>query len=261
MNNKEDALTKIRALGFTQDEAKVYFELIREPSSHLQLSHATGVNRTKVYRIIEELEKRSLVARRTDDRGMFLMATDPANLEIDLITKQKDLERQQEIVKQLVPSLDMLRNKSDSVFVIRTYEGYEGLKQMCWHELKAEGEVLALGNGTIEQNVGDVRWADKHRDRQIASQYKTREIINFDYTFGELPKLASDKLIDNGLYQSRKLSPSIVAFDGQTVIYNDTVAVYHWKHDVKVGLEVISPTYAVMMRQIFAHYWEKASSL
>lgn len=261
MNKKEGILAKIRELDFTADEAKVYFELLRGPNTHLQLSHATGVNRTKVYRIIETLEKRSLVARRTDDRGTFLVATDPATLEVSLVTKQKTLEKQYEVVKQLIPTLNLLQNKSNDALVVRTYEGYAGLKQMCWHELKTKGDVLTLGNGTVEQNSGDVRWAAKHRNRQLALGYKTREILNYDYTTGELPELASEKLINSKLYEYRKLSPDIVRFDGQTVIYNDTVAIYHWKHDEKVGIEIISPTYANMMRQIFTHYWEIASPL
>jgi DNA-binding IscR family transcriptional regulator len=258
MNSRNDIISKFQELDFTIEEAKVYIELLQGPSSHLQLSNATGVNRTKVYRIIQELEQRSLVARHTDDRGTFLIASDPSALEVLLVTKQQKLNNQREIVTQLVPSLSLLQTKGKNAFVVRHYEGYAGLKQMCWHELKTKGDSLSLGNGTIEQLVGDARWANNHRNRQIATGYASRELINRPYSTDDLPELASQKLIESSLYSFRMISPDIIAFDSQTIIYNDTVSIYHWKHDQKLGIEIISPTYALMMRQIFEHYWNLA---
>lgn len=255
MNNKATILERLKDLDFTQDEAKIYLELLQTPSTHLQLSHATGVNRTKVYRIIEALEARSIVARRTDDRGTFLTAADPAALEVSLANKQQKLSKQRDILSQLVPTLNGLASKSDSAFIVRNYDGAAGLKQMCWHELKSRGETLALGNGTIEQQVGDDRWAAHFRKRQMEVDYRLREIINYGYTKEDLPELASKALLESKRYSMRKLPADIVAFDSQIVIYNDTVAIYHWKHDQKVGIEIINPGFSKTMRQIFEYYW------
>ncbi|MGH7196305.1 MAG: TrmB family transcriptional regulator [Candidatus Saccharimonadales bacterium] len=248
-------IQQLQSLGLEPDEVKIYLELLSEPSTHLQLSRSTGINRTKVYRVVEELEKQSLVTRRTDDRGTFLVASDPATLEVSLVTKEEELKRQHELLHSLIPTLSHLQNKDSRAFVVRTYEGRAGLKQMCWHELKAKGEVVALGNGTIEQITSDERWALKHREYQIAAGYKTRDLVNFDYTKNELPELASKQLLASGLYSYRILPKEILTFDNQTIVYNDTVAIYHWKHDQRVGVEIISHTYAQMMRQVFEYYW------
>jgi len=253
-------MAQFEDLDFTSEETKIYLELLRAPSSHLQLSHATGINRTKVYRIIEELERRSVVARRTDDRGTFLTAADPSALEVAIATKQQKIHKQNEVINQLIPTLNAMRTQDKSAFVIRHYEGEAGLKQMCWHELKTEGELLSFGNGTIEQLIGDERWANNHRARQIEQAYPTRELVNFGYTSEVLPELTSDALLSSDLYKMRKLSPDVIEFDNQTVIYNDTVAIYHWKHDQKIGIEIISSTYAQMMKGIFEQYWSLATS-
>lgn len=258
-NNQNDIVAMLRALRLSSDEAKMYMELLRGPSTHLQLSRATGINRTKVYRLAEQLERRSLIARRTDDRGSFLVASDPSALEVKLISQEEELKRQREALKKLVPLLTQMHDKDPRAFVVRTYEGQAGLKQMCWHELETEGELLALGNGTVEQLVGDDSWADKQRDRQIARGYKARELINWEYTPETLPDLTSQKISKAEIYSHRVLSPNIITFDNQTTIYNDTVAIYHWKYEQKVGIEIISPTYAQMMRQIFEYYWVLAS--
>jgi DNA-binding MarR family transcriptional regulator len=255
MNNNMDIMAQFEDLDFTVDETKIYLELLRAPSSHLHLSRATGINRTKVYRIIESLEQRSIVSRRTDDRGTFLTAADPTALEVAIATNQQKLIKQQHVINRLIPTLSAMQSKDRSAFALRHYEGVAGLKQMCWHELKAEGELLSLGNGTIEQLIDDDRWAANHRIRQIECKYTTRELINYDYTTDELPELASATLLASELYGMRKLPYDLINFDNQTIIYNDTVSIYHWKHDQKVGLEIISPTYAQMMRQVFEQYW------
>jgi hypothetical protein len=41
----------------------------------------------------------------------------------------------------------------------------------------------------------------------------------------------------------------------QIAIYNDTVSVYHWRDDQKVGSETINKAYADTMRQMFESYW------
>src|SRR6266403_1296888 len=138
LNNKSNLLAKLNKLNLSIPESKIYLELLKEPSTHLRLSHATGINRTKVYRIASELEKRSLIARRTDDRGTFLVATDPATLEVELISQEEQLKQKRAVLNQLLPALNTFRTKEHSGFVIRTYEGQAGLKQMCWHELKTK---------------------------------------------------------------------------------------------------------------------------
>lgn len=258
LNNKEVILRQLRKLDLSSHEAVLYFELLRGPSTHLKLSRITGINRTKVYRLITQLEQRSLVARRTDDRGTFLVVTDPSTLEVNLIEKETNLHKQRAIFSELIPNLGALQAPGGKDFIVNTYEGYSGLKQMCWHELKGTGDTYSLGNGTIEEISGDPAWAKQHRERQIARGYRSLDLINYNYTTETLPDLASQRLIESKLYDYRVLSPDILTFDSQTVIYDDTVAIYHWKHDEKVGVEIISKSYANMMRGVFKFYWNLA---
>lgn len=258
MNSKDDLLEQLSQLGLNPEESRVYLELLQGPRTHLQVSKETGVNRTKVYRIVEDLQQRSLVGRRVDDRGTFLVATDPSALEVSLISEEERLKQQRKTLSSLLPTLTKLQGKDMHDFAVRTYDGTAGLKQMCWHELKAKSELLALGNGTIEQIASDEKWAMKHRQRQIEAGYITRELVNYDYLTSDLPELASRQLIESKLYRMRVLAPSVLSIDNQTTIYNDTVAIYHWKQEKKVGIEIISATYAQMMRQMFEHYWNVA---
>jgi sugar-specific transcriptional regulator TrmB len=126
-NNNDSLLELLHQLNLEYDEAVIYLELLRGENTHLRLSKITGINRTKVYRIIDNLEMRSLVARHTDDRGTFLIATDPTTLEIALVTQEEKLKQQRAIFTQVLPQLETLKTNYKSAFIVRTYEGTEGL--------------------------------------------------------------------------------------------------------------------------------------
>lgn len=256
MNNKDTIIEQLRILGLGRDEAKLYLELLRGPSTHLKLAHATGINRTKVYRLADDLEKRSLITKRTDDRGTFLVAADPATLEIAIVNQEEKLKTQRSAFDALLPVLTPIKQGDRSSFIVQTYYGVEGFKQMLWHELKAQKEVLIFGSGSIEELVNDRRWAEKHRAMTLQAGYIVREILNpggKNEDFTEITEFMEKA------YNKRLIPSDIVELAHQIVIYNDTVAVYHWREEQKVGIEIINKDYAAMQRQIFEHYWRMAA--
>ncbi len=83
---RKDADVKrgLKTLGLSSDEVEIYLALMHAPSAPLSLSKFTGIKRTKVYAVLAQLEKRSLVVRQTDDKGTFYAVTEPNNLGIQL---------------------------------------------------------------------------------------------------------------------------------------------------------------------------------
>lgn len=249
---------QLQQLGLSKDESLIFLELLKAPATHLSLSHITGINRTKVYRIVQDLEQRSLVTKRVDDRGSFLVACDPSALEIKLLEQEQQVMEQRAVLQQLVPTLQSLQSSFEQAFVVQNYDGVEGLKQMCWHELKTEGELLLFGTAALEDIIPNRYWSEKHRALNVEAGYRIREIANEDYmhetTFTDNTEFMKK-------YACRILPKSIVNFENQTAIYNDTVAVYHWRNDQKSGVEIINKAYADSMRQMFRHFWNIASKV
>jgi hypothetical protein len=262
MLNRADITARLQTIGLSNDEAKIYLELLKKPHNHLQLSRVTGIDRAKIYRMVERLEKRSLITRYVDDLGTFLMAADPSTLEVELLNEEQKLAARQEAYRGLLPDLQALQAMTApglSPFQLRTYEGQSGFKQMCWHELKTVGEIITFGHGNIETLVDDSRWATKHRLLQVEARYHTRDIVNEDKV--NRSKLANEKLYDAGLYSAAAIPAEILRFDDQTVVYNDTVSIYHWQEGHRVGVEIVSATYAAMARQMFELYWKIAKKI
>lgn len=255
MSNKGTIVQQLKLLNLTQDEAKIYLELLKEPATHLKLARATGINRSKVYRIVEDLEKRSLVGVRSDDRGTFIMAADPATLEVQLIAQEEKIKAQREAFQSLLPMLHQVKNKDTSSFIIHTYEGEEGFKQMVWHELKTKGENLLLGCGSLNELFSSSRWIQQHKQRMIDAGYTIRELINP----GEENKTFSIKRMVTEHYKYRIIPQDILLLENQIATYNDTVSIYHWRNQQKIGIEIINADYAKMARQVFERYWSIAT--
>jgi sugar-specific transcriptional regulator TrmB len=252
MRNKDTIIAQLQTLQLSADEALLYVELLRAPATHLGLSHTTGINRSKVYRLIETLEKRSLVTRRSDDRGMFLVATNPANLEIGIVTAEEALQRQRAAFHAILPDLSDLQTHDSSIFVTHTYEGEDGFKQMLWHELKAKDEVLVFGVGTYEELVNNHRWVEKYRAAIVEAGYINKQLRN-----GAAEQFTNNTTYTDHHLVSRRLSPAIAHIDDSMIaIYNDTVAFYHWQQSQKAGTEIVNRSYATMMRQLFYYFWD-----
>lgn len=260
LNNKDTIVKYLRNLDLTAEEAVLYLELLDNgPQSHLGVSRKTDINRTKIYRIADDLEKRGLLTIQTDDKGTLLAATDPTNLEVGIVTREEHAKNQRAILKTLLPTLQDLRSDtlpSPDDFVVKTYEGVEGFKQMLWNELKAKPEVLIFGSGTIEDLVISKRWSEKHRERSVEAGYKVREIVNHGKKPTDFTK--NQEFMDS-VFKQRHIAEDVLNLEHQVIIYNDTVATYYWRGDQKVGYEVVNRANTNMMRQIFEHYWQLAS--
>jgi sugar-specific transcriptional regulator TrmB len=261
LNNKNNILLQLRHLGLAGEEAKIYLALLEKPMSHLELARNTGVNRTKVYRLADNLIARSLITYEQGDEGRFLAAADPSNLEVALVTEEENLKAKRQLLKTALPFLQQAYRRNTAsqpnAFTVNTYEGVAGFKQMLWNELQTKDELLAFGNGTLQDLVGSSRWAEKQRAMVVSKDYKIRELLNP----GTKPAgfTANQDFLKH--ISERFISPHVLPLDQQICIYNDTVNTYHWRDGKKVGYEVISQSHANMMRQIFEHYWALASKI
>lgn len=256
MTDSNLLLEKLEALGLSPDEATIYVKLLKDgTSTHLRLNRETGITRSKVYRLVESLEQQGLVSRYVDDTGRFIAPSEPENLAIKLATQEAQLKERRDVLKTVVPQLARLTGvRGNKFFSIRAYEGVDGFRQMLWHELKAKGEMLVLGGATIEELAPNHRWAERHRAGTITAGYHIRELLNeahWDLSFTKHSTFGKH-------YSQRHIDKEILHLTTQISIYNDTVSTFHWRHDQKVGFEVISKEYADTLRQIFEFYWRMA---
>jgi sugar-specific transcriptional regulator TrmB len=260
LNNKNNIVTNLRRLGLTADEAVIYIALLEKPMSHLELARETKINRTKIYRLADNLKEKSLITIKQRDDGKFLSATTPTNLEVALDNQEHLLDLKKRVLENTLPVLSSLFNSpitSKDFFTVNTYQGVSGLKQMLWNELKTEGEICIFSHDTLDSFAGRT-WAEKYRTRLASAGIPHRSLENteskhvLDFTQAEGYR---------DIYKARLLPREVFDIKQELTIHDGTVSIYNWtggEDALRVGVEIKNQDFANFMKSIFENYWKIA---
>lgn len=138
----------LKELGLTDIEAGIYLNLLRNgPSTILEISRRTGLNRITTHSNCEDLLRKGLLSMIRKGGRRFLIAEAPEKLNFILQAEELKLQRK----RQLLPkTLALLKNEISHVggkthFDVRTYEGKNAL-DMLYDEILKSKELRAFVN-------------------------------------------------------------------------------------------------------------------
>lgn len=246
----------LKMLGLDEKEVKIYLALIKAGlSTPLELSRATDLNRTTIYRVLELLKKYNLAEEVIDQFSTKVKATDPEKLKSIIARKQAELDRLRSTIPGLITQLNETKNQSFSPTRVIYYRGKSGLQQLLWNTLEAAGKTEVVGYGYLNWNDGVGKsFAEKLREEYIIRKVYSKEIEN---TVDE-KRTYTEVAGYNQFYQARYLPKSKLAINHDSYIYNDVFAFYHIFKDEYFGVEVHNPEIAKTQRQIFNLLWRLA---
>jgi len=246
----------LEQLGLVGDEAVIYLNLTGGPKNHLDISRATGIARSSVYRIVDELASKGLVHYATINESKVIEASEPAALEQLVVQQELQAEQSRNNFTEVTKLLKGFAGHEDK-FAASTYTGEAGFRQMLWNELRANQELYIFSCGTLDAAVGR-RFAEKYRAAVIERGIKQRAIENIETKHGRV--YSSHQTYDEHL-EMRFLPPEVLDIQLEISIYGDTIAVYNtFGHDVQLGTEIKNPFLASLLKQMFEHYWQIAEA-
>jgi sugar-specific transcriptional regulator TrmB len=259
MNQYETLLKFLSYLELDLDESKVFLGLSEKgEQTILQISREKVISRTNVYRIIERLLKKGVIEEIHHGNKKFYKAIGVEKLEILV----KEQESRVEYLKKLLPELQMILPTEKSLDQpgtrIKLYEGLNGIKQMIWNTLKANGEVVGYTLRKLSEVTGEefaLKWMQEFSFRVLT----LRDIITENY----LDTLKSDPLVQQiptFRNESKYLSRATLNILNQVYIYNDVVSYYHWHEGQIVGVEIYDEKIAKFQKQLFEIAWQVAQS-
>ena len=255
MENNSLIALRLQQLGLSNDEASIFMSLVDAPKTLLEVSRATGIHRSTVYRIVDELMQRSIVHEVTTNDGKMIAAANPEALELLVVDQEKIAATRRSTFQQLLPLLKDMQGRDDA-FAVRTYKGVAGAKQMLWNELRTKTGILIFTCAPMEVRFGS-RWPEKYRAEIIRRGIVQRGIENpgiYTSPLSQLPR--------HDQHYIRRLIPrDVLSIDHELTIHDDTISLYNSWHDhTQLGTEIKNPFLANFMRQIFEHYWALGSS-
>jgi len=245
-------------LGISPLVADVYSALrVHGPQTISELARNAGIERIRIYRMLDELRTSGLIEVETAYKRSILQAAPTSNLELLLVKRKQELQNLQQDYLSRRANLEMQDDRSNATSV-RFYKGLEGLKQMLWNQTKGTGERLVILRDNIQHKTDSAffeRWVRKCNSRGLSS----RGIVNDNFIKTQQEWYATHTNEQVSDWQARYVPDDLFPIPYNQVIYDDIVIHYDWKDDENVfGIEIHSAPIAQMQRQLFELLWQKA---
>jgi len=138
-------LANLSRIGLTQGEIKVYLALVKYGAqSKSPLAGKAKVSSSKVYEIAEKLKQKGLVSSFSKNNVAYYQASNPIFLKKYIEQKELELKKEKQLVEEILPQLEKLKQSSEEEISFELQEGWEGMQNAL-----LEGLEHAPKNSTI----------------------------------------------------------------------------------------------------------------
>jgi sugar-specific transcriptional regulator TrmB len=251
--------TYFAKLGLETEIADIYLALhAYGPQSISALSRNSGVERTRIYRLIDSLMESNLVEVETRYKRGIIHAAPISNLNILISKREQELRGLQDELSLIEQVLG--RNSLTSPATrVQSYQGPEGVKQMLWNQAtsKASQQVSILYEN-MQIQTGQAffeRWVQTCNARGM----KCRSVIGDDFLRSQKLWQAKHETERLTHWESRYVSQEFFPIKHSTVIYDNVTSQYNWKDGEIFGVEIYNQEVADMQRQLYELLWKSAA--
>ena len=246
----------LRKLGLSTEDAEIYIDIVERPNSTpLLIARRTGINRTKVYRLIEEMAKDKLVEIEPHAKTTRVSPSPIDQLQAKLRQKQRRVAELTQVWGEIEAALQQFSTAQSAETKVKYYKGKAGIEQMVWNVLLAKGEIVGYTTRDLADFVGS-KFMGEFVEEFVRRKLAMRDIYGDEYKDNKYTQYDWGDRV-----KSRYLPKNILAIPHQMDIYDETVSFYRWVGGEVFGVEIISPMVAVMQKQLFEIAWEKAEKL
>ncbi len=180
---------KLKEIGFSKNEAKVYLELLRiGPQAVSVVASRLSINRTSAYSVLQSLLRKGVVGSFRNNNIRVFVANDPNSLIGYLDRKCRTYDYYRSQILSVIPKFRCLK-KDYAVKkpVVRYFEGIEGVKHVMYDALDAQDVLRSYLSLYKWLGCGLRDFLIKYRDIRInrsvfflkAIAHNTREVKGF----------------------------------------------------------------------------------
>ena len=253
MMNNNTIIELLKNFDLNSKEGEIYLTLLQKGIlSPLQLSRATLLNRTTIYRILEKLKQIGLVEEVLDEKRTKAKAISPDNFEMIVKQKESEIDKLKQTLPELKAQLTAIQGLASPETKVLYYRGQDGLKQLLWNTLNAENEIIGYGYMNWNDVVGK-EFAEKLRQEVVLRKRYSREIQNSN-SIDPLKTYTSVPSYDK-YYSGKKIPKEKIAIKHDTYIYNNVFAFSHFIKEEFFGIEIYNAEIVLTQRQIFEILW------
>ncbi len=244
----------LQEIGLTEGETKVYFALLKLGTTKTgPLAVKAGVSSSKVYKILDRLEKKGLVGHIIKGKIKHYKGLEPKRILNYIEEKERQLTEKKALVKEMIPQLELEQKMGKEKTEAVIYEGMKTIKNFYLNildDLSAGETYYVIGAGYGEKvKPGIKEFFQNYHSQRIKKKIKVKMLANHDVrkTLVEATKRLSE-----------------VRFLPQYLITNMTIAFYKKKAfvfmitDDPVGFLIVNNEAVKSFKAYFDSFWKIA---
>lgn len=243
----------LEEIGLTEGETKVYLSLLKLGITKTgPLASKANVSSSKVYKILDKLEKKGLSGHIIKGKIKYFRALEPNRI-IDYIEdKEKQLQEKKEQVKKLLPELENRINPELLEGEAVVYDGFKACTNFFRNildELKTNETYYVIGAGYGKEINGLKEFFHNHHKKRSEKNVKVKMLANFD---------TKDNLAKTTLYNSEiRFLPKYLISNMEIVFYNNKLFIVLWTKQPK-GFLIESKEAVKSFETYFKTFWKIA---
>jgi|SRR3989344_1563095 len=156
-------------IGLTEGEARVYASLNKLGLSTIgPILEESGISRSKIYDVLDRLQKKGLVSHITKNKTKHFEASDPSKIKELLAAKEEKIKRDIKEIDKALPFLFGMRGKGKEASSVQVYEGFQGIMTAHDHvfpRLKKGQEYFFFGINSFQEERYHATWKKAHTRR------------------------------------------------------------------------------------------------
>lgn len=243
----------LEEIGLTEGEVKVYYALLRLGHTKTGILASTaGVSSSKVYKILDRLERKGLAGHIVKGEIKYFCAMQPERILDYIDEKKKRLENKRRQVESILPDIRRQVEASGGKEEATIYQGRRAVENFFRSILDdlPSGEayyVIGAGYGSDVSGLRDFFY--KHHQRRARKGIRVKMLANFDVK-GSLVKSTS-------LKSEIRYLPQYLITNMEIVFYNDKVFIAIFSPDPS-GFLLESKEAVKSFKAYFDAFWKIA---
>lgn len=260
---KNKLASELKQTGLSGKEAQVYVALVELGGAYpSRLAIYTKLNRSTVYKILEDLAVEGLVSELHKGKKLYYQIEKPDRLVQFSKKKLQKATRGVEKAEDLIPDLKGLFALSPSKPKVRFAEGVDGVISIYEDHVDSNNpydEMLGYSNVSELMKFLPKKFFDKYVRKKEKMDIVTRGILpnnEKDFDFNK----TYYKSVDKKIWPNLKFVPAeIFPFKSEITIYgNNKISVINFEKKGLIGVIIEDQTIHDMMRMIFEMAWTGA---
>jgi sugar-specific transcriptional regulator TrmB len=239
-------------IGLTPGEIKTYLALLKLGSTSTgPLAKESGVSRSKLYAILDKLEKKGLAGHVEKQGVIHFSAVEPSKVQDLLTQKEQQLQKLKQDFETFLPQLEAFHKDAQQETQVTVYQGLKGLQAAHEHtylKLKHGEKYYYLGVPAYQPKISHFYWKRDHERRQKTG-VKANILFNADADPGILKQRNSYKGCDARFMPIKIQTPAMIFG------YKDTTCIAI-QHPIIITIEIVNQQIADSFKAYFDAFWK-----